>query len=315
VVESISRQQARGFAGTVAYAAPEQLQEHPRPASDQYALGIVVYEWLSGRLPFRGTLWEVATKHLLAVPSSLCAQLPTLSPAIEQVVFRALRKDPKDRYASIQIFARAFTQASLEAPTRSMMPPPPQTTVTSSRAQPASAPVRTTADSTLPFAEGTARPDSGYAATTSSPLSLVPTFTSGSLAPSTTSSMSAHPNKRALRSKAILGAILLLVLVSSGVGVFLATRPHSPPAGIITEFSVPTPKSVPATITTGPDGNLWFTEVLNSKIGRITPGGQITEFPLDLRRKAFLSASPEVLMAISGLQKMGHSSPDLVVGG
>lgn len=46
--ESTSRQSSQEFAGTVAYAAPEQIQGHPRPASDQYALGVVVYEWLSG---------------------------------------------------------------------------------------------------------------------------------------------------------------------------------------------------------------------------------------------------------------------------
>ncbi|HEY7416420.1 MAG TPA: serine/threonine-protein kinase, partial [Ktedonobacteraceae bacterium] len=43
------------FEGTVLYAAPEQLQGNPRRASDQYALGMVAYEWLSGDCPFKGT--------------------------------------------------------------------------------------------------------------------------------------------------------------------------------------------------------------------------------------------------------------------
>jgi serine/threonine protein kinase/streptogramin lyase len=112
VAESTSRQQAQGFAGTVAYCAPEQLQEHPRPASDQYALGVMVYEWLSGRLPFSGSFAEVAAKHLFAAPPSLCTQLPTLPPAVEQVVLTALAKDPTARFASVRAFANAFYLSS-----------------------------------------------------------------------------------------------------------------------------------------------------------------------------------------------------------
>ncbi|HEX6777791.1 MAG TPA: serine/threonine-protein kinase [Ktedonobacterales bacterium] len=116
VAESTSRSLAQGFAGSVAYSAPEQLQEHPRFASDQYALGVVIYEWLSGRLPFTGALGEVAAKHLLAAPPSLCEQLPTLPPAVEEVVFTALAKNPQDRFASVQALVRAFEQASQAEP-------------------------------------------------------------------------------------------------------------------------------------------------------------------------------------------------------
>ena len=116
VAESTSRSLAQGFAGSVAYSAPEQLQEHPRLASDQYALGVVMYEWLSGRLPFTGALGEVAAKHLLAAPPSLCAQVPTLPPAVEEVVFTAMAKNPQDRFASVQALVRAFAQASLAEP-------------------------------------------------------------------------------------------------------------------------------------------------------------------------------------------------------
>lgn len=116
VAESTSRSLAQGFAGSVAYSAPEQLQEHPRFASDQYALGVVIYEWLSGRLPFTGGLGEVAAKHLLTAPPSLCEQLPTLPPAVEEVVFTALAKNPQERFASVQALVRAFEQASQAEP-------------------------------------------------------------------------------------------------------------------------------------------------------------------------------------------------------
>src|SRR6266700_815640 len=52
------------IAGTVTYMAPEQIQGKPRPASDQYALGVIAYEWLCGCLPFHGTTAEITTQHL-----------------------------------------------------------------------------------------------------------------------------------------------------------------------------------------------------------------------------------------------------------
>ncbi|HEY6408986.1 MAG TPA: serine/threonine-protein kinase [Ktedonobacteraceae bacterium] len=57
--------------GTAPYLAPEQLQGKPRPASDQYALGLVVYEWLCGKRPFRGSPIEIAMQHL-SMPRHLC---------------------------------------------------------------------------------------------------------------------------------------------------------------------------------------------------------------------------------------------------
>jgi serine/threonine protein kinase len=95
VSESTSRQQTREFAGTAAYAAPEQIAGHPRPASDQYALGMVVYEWLTGRLPFTGGLLEVAWKQAHTPPPALRQDVPSLLPAVEEVVLTALAKDPR----------------------------------------------------------------------------------------------------------------------------------------------------------------------------------------------------------------------------
>src|SRR5258708_35187559 len=57
-------------------------------------------------------------------------------------------------------------------------------------------------------------------------------------------------------------------------------QPHSAQAISIKEYPVPTAKSAPERITTGPDGNMWFTEGNGSKIGRITPAGVVTEFPM-----------------------------------
>ncbi|HEV2580036.1 MAG TPA: serine/threonine-protein kinase, partial [Ktedonobacteraceae bacterium] len=51
VSQSSRYQSTQNIAGTMGYMSPEQIQAHPRPASDQYSLGVVVYEWLSGQLP------------------------------------------------------------------------------------------------------------------------------------------------------------------------------------------------------------------------------------------------------------------------
>src|SRR6266516_6558904 len=69
-------QQTQEAAGSVAYMAPEQLMGKPRPASDQYALAVVTYEWLSGDPPFTGSVQQIASQHLSALPSPLRITLP-----------------------------------------------------------------------------------------------------------------------------------------------------------------------------------------------------------------------------------------------
>lgn len=100
----------QNIAGTVVYMAPEQLQGKPCPASDQYALGIMAYEWLCGEYPFHGTPSEIAMQHLHEPPPSLCGKVPTLSPAIEQVVLRALAKEPQSRFGHVFDFAQKLEQ-------------------------------------------------------------------------------------------------------------------------------------------------------------------------------------------------------------
>lgn len=98
--------------GTVSYMSPEQLNGKPDFASDQYALGIMVYEWIGGSVPFTGrTITEVIEKHMKAPPPSLRAQVPTLPPAVEAVVMKALSKEIRDRFFSVNDFAQALEQA------------------------------------------------------------------------------------------------------------------------------------------------------------------------------------------------------------
>ena len=110
--QTSSQQSTQAVAGTAAYMAPEQLQGHPRPASDQYSLAVVVYEWLTGERPFHGSFTEIASQHVLRPAPALRQRVPTLSPSIEQVVLTALAKDPKARFVDVRTFATAFEQVS-----------------------------------------------------------------------------------------------------------------------------------------------------------------------------------------------------------
>src|SRR5947209_2062785 len=124
IAQSSRSQQTMEAVGSATYMAPEQLRGKPRPASDQYALAVVVYEWLSGAPPFVGSVQQIASQHLSAPPPSLRTQVPTISSAIEQVVLKALAKDPHQRFVNVQAFAQALEAAfNAEAPERTLFAP------------------------------------------------------------------------------------------------------------------------------------------------------------------------------------------------
>ena len=112
VTQSSHYQTTQQMIGTVAYMAPEQIQGHPHPASDQYSLAVVAYEWLTGERPFQGAITEVAMQQLVVPPAPLRAKLPSIPEAVEQVVLMALAKEPKERFGSMRAFANALEQAS-----------------------------------------------------------------------------------------------------------------------------------------------------------------------------------------------------------
>lgn len=106
---------SQDMAGTIPYMAPEQILGRPSFASDQYALGILVYEWLCGARPFEGSFWQIAEQHRSASPPPLREKDPSLPQAIEDVVLRTLAKDPQQRYVSVQQFAWALERVSQES--------------------------------------------------------------------------------------------------------------------------------------------------------------------------------------------------------
>lgn len=114
LLSQTSRSQvSANIVGTVAYMAPEQIQGRPGPASDQYALAVVVYEWMTGDRPFHGSLTEIAVQHAVT-PPPLRSKVPELSPGVENVVLTALRKEPQQRFLNMQAFATALERAITE---------------------------------------------------------------------------------------------------------------------------------------------------------------------------------------------------------
>ncbi len=124
VAHSARSQPVQQTAGTLAYMAPEQLQGHPTAASDQYALGVLTYEWLAGERPFSGSSTQVAIQQILTSPPPLHEKVPTLPSPVEQVVFRALAKDPNERFPTVEVFATALEEGSLEEASGRTMPAP-----------------------------------------------------------------------------------------------------------------------------------------------------------------------------------------------
>lgn len=97
--------------GTPIYMPPEQWQDRPVPATDQYALAAMTYELLTGRPPFQGNHSQLMYQHFHVQPNPLSSINPRVSADIDSVVLRALAKQPKDRFPSIASFDQAFQQA------------------------------------------------------------------------------------------------------------------------------------------------------------------------------------------------------------
>jgi eukaryotic-like serine/threonine-protein kinase len=213
------------MAGTIAYMAPEQIHSQACPNSDQYSLGIVVYEWISGTRPFLGSFAEIAVKHTMASPPPLREKVQDLPPAVEEVVMKALAKDPQQRFESVQSFALALERALSKelasssvftgVPAAEILPSSPATTIV------------------LP---GVETPEESFATVQSMPLELAPSPPTTSMLnatpslqqPETTSLPSHTQHRRISRRSVVIGLAGLAAVSVAGGSIALVTHVQTP---------------------------------------------------------------------------------------
>lgn len=112
--------------GSPQYFAPEQAAGGPpSPASDVYALGIILYEMVTGQLPFQADNPErLADLHLHSVPTPPSRLNPAVPPALEQIILKILAKEPSARYRTADQLARVLTTFVASPPHAEVVIPP-----------------------------------------------------------------------------------------------------------------------------------------------------------------------------------------------
>jgi serine/threonine-protein kinase len=112
--EQSSITQVGSVLGTAAYLAPEQARgEEAGPSADLYALGVVTYQLISGRLPYEASsLTELALKQQQQTPATLDTLVAAVPPELADAVAIALALNPRDRYENAREMGRALTDGA-----------------------------------------------------------------------------------------------------------------------------------------------------------------------------------------------------------
>jgi tRNA A-37 threonylcarbamoyl transferase component Bud32 len=239
--------QAGDMLGTPQYMAPEQIRaEKIDGRTDVYALGCLLYEMITGRLPFEApTIMSLLSKHLLEAIVPPSARRPDLSlpPAIDQLILSAMAKDPQVRPATMEEFGEqiAALLATLPAetgqgtaqrpvagptgaqsiptpPAYSAAPQMPAPAFAPSQLPPAALPVAAHPTHPTGAAPMVAYPPGVPAATPYNPHAHAPVADQVARAPRSTGS-----------NKALWIILAVLVLAGGGVGLFLALRNNDKP--------------------------------------------------------------------------------------
>jgi serine/threonine protein kinase len=204
--------QAGDMLGTPQYMAPEQIRgEAIDGRVDVYALGCMLYEMVTARMPFEApSIMAMLSKHLLENPVPPSVRRPDLAipPAIDQLVMAAMSKDPNGRPPSMEQLGEHL--AALLA----IQPPDPN--------RPPTTP--------LSAVQGIASPPPLTPAAPSAYASPTPAFTPPPPGPPTPmgAQVQATPSTRG-SGRGVVYAVLALLVVGGGVGIFVATRSSGPP--------------------------------------------------------------------------------------
>ncbi len=206
--EQSSITQVGSVLGTAAYLAPEQARgEEAGPRADLYALGVVAYQLISGRLPYEATsLTELALKQQQEAPPTLDTLVAAVSPELADAVAIALALDPRERYATAHDMGRAIADA--------MKGIPPTEPATGHRGPPI---VGATAATSLLATTPRGRGDTAQRASAVTPRRPRP----GPVRTQEPAAPSARPS-RAGRVWASMFALLLLAAIVVGV-IFITT--------------------------------------------------------------------------------------------
>jgi serine/threonine-protein kinase len=209
--EQSSITQVGSVLGTAAYLAPEQARgEEAGPSADLYALGVVTYQLISGRLPYEAaSLTELALKQQREEPPTLDTLVAAVGPELADAVAIALALDPRDRYQTAREMGHAVNNAQ-----RGIPPAGPAADVPGHRAT----------EATTVLAAGTQshrrEPAAGRASAARQPRPGPP--------PRRAEPPVAAQPKRRRRGRRIFGALFaLLVLAIAVIAIVLATAPSS----------------------------------------------------------------------------------------
>lgn len=235
------------ISGTIAYMAPEQVQGKSRPASDQYSLAIITYEWLTGYCPFQGSFAEIASQQMFAPLPPLQMSSQALPPDVERVLRKALAKDPEVRFARVEAYAKAFEQAC--QPGLSTVPIatptflPPSSTVSTlisvppTKPSPSIAPLYTDPPNISPPVSYQSTPGvAPHSPSRTPPTSLPETMIAAPLI---------DQPQRGISRRAVLGSLLGLTAVVAGGGIAWFSIEHLRSSAASTGV-VPQPTSKPA---------------------------------------------------------------------
>lgn len=290
------------FMGSPKYMAPEQILGGECSArTDVYALGVMMYEMLCGRVPFdRGAGVGTLMAHVHQAPPAMQSYFPgiVISPAMESIVFRCLEKDPANRFASMNDLLIALKSLSgdeslvegHDSMAGSMLTPSPRSMLRSQSSRPSSLPDPTGPRSVI-SSRGEAsgpgnRPSSSYPGV---PMSSVASDPRGFAAPAITDLSPAPapipdtgvveppPKKRVL-------PWVIAVVAAAVAGVVIIASGSKKPTGATGETSSPSAVvSAPPVVTAGPAPTTTATAVVAAPVERkvrvesTPPGASVTE--------------------------------------